>query len=406
MTGRSHPDAAPPARPGATGEGGLRIAIVAHFAYRALAGGATGHIGGVENQTSMMARWLAARGHTVTLIVWDEGQQDGIVVEGVHVLKVCRQDAGARVLRFFHPRWTSLVAALARADADVYYQNCGEYVTGQVALWCRRHRRAFVYSAASDADCNAELPLMPERRVRALYRTGVRLADAIVVQTPAQQRMMRDGFARDATVIPMPCATPRSTGVVARDPALVLWVGRICRVKRPDRLLEIARACPELQFLIVGPHDEDASYKEEIEAAAAGVPNVRLHGPANRAELDDLYQRALCLCCTSDHEGFPNTFLEAWSHGLPVVSSWDPASIIADNGLGLIGRTADELAASLAALRNEAGRWDTLSAAARAYFDENHAIERAMPRFERIFSQQISARRPLIDRPITAGVAR
>ena len=25
-----------------------------------------------------------------------------------------------------------------RADADVYYHNCAEYVTGQVALWSRR----------------------------------------------------------------------------------------------------------------------------------------------------------------------------------------------------------------------------------------------------------------------------
>jgi glycosyltransferase involved in cell wall biosynthesis len=405
MTRGSRTGAAPRASGAANVEGALRIAIVAHFAYRALARGATGHIGGVENQTSMMARWLAARGHDVTLIVWDEGQNDGIVVDGVRVLKLCRQDAGARVLRFFHPRWTGLVKALERANADVYYQNCGEYVTGQVALWCRLHRRAFVYSAASDADCDARLPLMPERRVRALYRTGVRLADAIVVQTPVQQRMMRDGFGRDATVIPMPCVTPASSGVVERDSTLVLWVGRICRVKRPDRLLEVARARPDLQFLIVGPYDADADYKEEIETAAARVPNVRLHGPADRAELDDLYRRALCLCCTSDHEGFPNTFLEAWSHGLPVVSTWDPASIIAENKLGVIGRTAADLAASLAALRNVTGMWDSLSAAARGYFDENHAIDRAMPRFERIFAQQVSARRPLIDRPMTAGVA-
>jgi glycosyltransferase involved in cell wall biosynthesis len=354
----------------------------------------------------MLARWLAARGHDVTLIVWDEGQADGVTVGGVRVLKVCRPDAGLPILRFVHPRWTSLTAALERADADVYYQNCGEYVTGQVALWCRLHRRAFVYSAASDADCDVRLPLMPERRVRALYRAGVRLADAIVVQTPTQQQMMRAGFRREAAVIPMPCVTPAGSRAVERDANLVLWIGRICRVKRPDRLLEVARARPELQFLIVGPHDEDASYKEDIEAAAASVPNVRLHGPASREELDAFYQRALCLCCTSDHEGFPNTFLEAWSHGLPVVSTWDPSGIIVANGLGLVGRSAGELANAITALRNDAAVRPALSAAARAYFHENHAVERTMPRFEQIFADQVAVRRPLIGRPVAAGVTR
>jgi hypothetical protein len=38
----------------------LKVAIVAHFAYGAMAGTTTGHIGGVEKQTSMLARWLAS----------------------------------------------------------------------------------------------------------------------------------------------------------------------------------------------------------------------------------------------------------------------------------------------------------------------------------------------------------
>jgi glycosyltransferase involved in cell wall biosynthesis len=379
---------------------------VAHFAYRALAGGATGHIGGVENQTSMMARWLAARGHNVTLIVWDEGQEAGARVDGVRVVKLCAEDAGIRFIRFFHPRWTSLAAALRQADADVYYQNCGEYVTGQVALWCRLHGRAFVYSAASDADCDVQLPLMRERRVRTLYRAGVRLADAVVVQTPVQRQMMRSGFNRDATVIPMPCAPPRSTPPVERAGNLVLWVGRICRVKRPDRLLDVARTCSDLDFLVVGPHDDGAAYAREVEEAAALVPNVRLTGPATREELDVLYRRAICLCCTSDHEGFPNTFLEAWSHGLPVVSSWDPSSIVSVHGLGLIGREVPELAAALRRLQRAPELRASLSAAAREYFMRNHALDRSMPRFERIFADQAAARRRApVDRPMAAGVA-
>jgi glycosyltransferase involved in cell wall biosynthesis len=371
----------------------MNVAIVAHFAYGALAGGATGHIGGVERQTSLLARWLSARGHDVTLIVWDEGQPVPHAIDGVRVVTVCRESAGVPLLRFFHPRWTSLTRALRQADADVYYQNCGEYVTGQVALWCRRHGRSFVYSSASDADCDGRLPLMPERRVRALYRMGVRLADRIVVQTAHQQRTLAAAFKRDSLVVPMPCPAPPAAAPVSwRSRHSVIWVGRICEVKRPDRFIEVAKACPDLDFLMIGPNDDSAEYTRQIAEMAAEVPNVKLHGPATRDELNDLYHRALCLCCTSDHEGFPNTFLEAWSHGLPLVSTWDPGMVDAC-GLGIVARGADGVAAGLRELRGSAVAWERISANATRYFDETHALDTVMPVFERVLIEAAQQRK-------------
>ena len=88
-----------------------RICLVSHFAYGALAGGKNGHIGGVEWQTSLTAKWLAARGFDVSMITWDEGQPDDTRIDGVRVIKMCRRDAGLPFVRFAHPRWTSLVRA-------------------------------------------------------------------------------------------------------------------------------------------------------------------------------------------------------------------------------------------------------------------------------------------------------
>ena len=128
------------------------ICLVAHFAYGVLSGGQCGHIGGVERQTALLARWLAARGYDVSILTWDEGQPNDVNTDGIRVIKMCRRSAGIAGLRFFLPRWTSLNSAMRRADADLYYQNCAEYVTGQVALWCRHNRRKFVYSVANDPD--------------------------------------------------------------------------------------------------------------------------------------------------------------------------------------------------------------------------------------------------------------
>ena len=174
--------------PGASGR--PRICVVAHRSFGAVSGRG-GYIGGVEWQTALTAKWLARAGHCVSMITWDEGWPDGEPIDGVRVLRACRVDAGMPAVRFIHPRWTTLVAALRRADADVYYHNTAECVTGQVALWCRRNRRGFVFSSASNADVDSALPILTHRRERVLYRMGLRRADRLIVQTETQRRMLR-----------------------------------------------------------------------------------------------------------------------------------------------------------------------------------------------------------------------
>ena len=104
----------------------MKICFVAHFAYGALNNDASGHMGGVERQTAMMSKWLAAAGHDVSVVTWAEGPAGDEIIDGVKVVKVCSERAGLPAVRFFHPRWTSLNAALQRADADIYYHNCAE----------------------------------------------------------------------------------------------------------------------------------------------------------------------------------------------------------------------------------------------------------------------------------------
>lgn len=373
----------------------LRVCVVAHAAYGALIQDPGRHVGGVERQTTLLSRWLAARGHDVSLVTWDEGQRDGARVDGVRNLKACARADGLPGLRFVHPRWTSLVRALRRADADLYYHNCGECVTGQVALWSRTHGRAFVFWTASDTDCDPCLPTLTRRRERVLYRYGLRRADRVIAQTRAQQAMLRQGFGVEAEVIPAPCPGPGAGEYRARTvppaQARVLWVGRVAPEKRPDRLLDLAQARPGLAFDLVGPGGPGA-YAQETLARARTLSNVTVHGALARPALARLYAAASCLLCTSDYEGFPNTFLEAWSHGLPVVSTLDPDGLIAERRLGAVGAGEDRLAAALEGLLRSPGRWLEASAAGRAYYLENHTVDAAMSRVERTFLAAVARR--------------
>jgi glycosyltransferase involved in cell wall biosynthesis len=366
----------------------LNICMVAHLAFGALSGGIQGHIGGVEKQTAMMARWFVAHGHKVTFVTWDQGQPDGVEYDGIKVLKLCRREDGFYGTRFFHPRWTSLVRALKNANADVYYHNCGEYVTGQVAIWCRIKGKKFIYSVASDLDCLRSLPGMHSRRERLLYRFGLRNSDLILVQTRKQKDMLREGFALDSVVVPMPCEGPSGEFDIPSPPSIanarVLWIGRYTPVKRPEMFLELARMCPEYQFDLVGPAYDD-EYSRNISEQAKQIHNVFCHGAVPRNKVTELYKNAACLCCTSESEGFPNAFLEAWSHGLPVVSTFDPDMIIQENNLGMVATTSSGLASRLREIISSKNLWEACSKRSRLYFMENHSMNLAMEKIEGLF---------------------
>ena len=363
---------------------------MAHFAYGALAGEKTGHIGGVERQTSQMAKWLAGRWYKVSMLTCDEGHQDGQEIEGVKVFKLCRKEAGIKGLRFFWPKWTSLNAAMRRADADIYYQNCGGYETGQVAMWCLRHGRKFVYSVASEPDCDFRLPAMRTLRDRVLYRYGLKHADAVIVQTQHQKRMLQDGFGIKATVIPMPCEGPDSNANVIQEDlsqknASVLWVGRISKEKRFEWLIDIAGKCPNITFDVVGLANSDSEYSCSLIKRSAGIPNIKIHGRVPHSRMFSYYRCSRLLCCTSAYEGFPNTFLEAWSCGIPVVSSFDPDGVISNYNLGWTASSVDELVNAIKESMSQPNKWQAASESAREYYLKNHTPDSCMEQFVRIF---------------------
>ena len=375
----------------------MNLCIVAHFAYGAFTGGTTGHVGGVERQTSLMAKWFAARGHQVSLLTWDEGQPQVQFMHGVHVIKMCRQSDGVPGFRFFHPRWTSLNKALTKADAQIYYQNCGEYVTGQVALWCKRNNRLFIYSTSSNTDCDSALPEMRTIRERVFYKYGLRHADTIIVQTNKQRLMLNNGFSLESTVLPMPCPEPNDIKFRApilptmNEPFHVGWAARISREKRLELLVEVARALPEVIFEVGGEatSEEGNAYAQPILAAAASLPNIILHGRIVRENMPAFYRRLHLFCCTAAYEGFPNTFLEAWSHGLPIVSSFDPDDLIAKQELG---KTATDVASIIDGIRYFLKRpeaWRTVSARARNYYLQYHTVDKVMVRFEQVLLETL-----------------
>jgi glycosyltransferase involved in cell wall biosynthesis len=163
-------------------------------------------------------------------------------------------------------------------------------------------------------------------------------------------------------------------------------VGRFSPIKRPEWCLELAARCPQLSFDMVGASNIDSAYARSIAARAAGLPNVRLHGYVPYDRMGSFYAEAMLLLSTSLYEGFPNTFLEAWSYGRPVVGTVDPDGVVLASSLGAVAEDLDGLAKGLGDLLADRTRWLQASQAAYHYVIEHHSLEATVTAYEGVLA--------------------
>jgi glycosyltransferase involved in cell wall biosynthesis len=226
------------------------------------------------------------------------------------------------------------------------------------------------------------------RRDRWIYEWGLRHVDAILAQTAYQQDLLRKHYGIESGVARMPVTgATRTLPFDARDVG-VLWVNNFRPFKRPDRYVELARALPGLELHMVGGAVERfQAYHAEIAPSLAATPNLRYHGAVPYHAVNDYYERARVFVNTSDTEGFPNSFLQAWARGTPVVSYFDPDGLIAREGLGVAARSAGEMRESVASLAADAGRWAEVSARCLAYMRRAYNADEVLAPYAATFER-------------------
>lgn len=373
----------------------LRVCFFSPLLWPVWSGGRVAFAGGAELQQARLARGLAERGLDVTVVTCDFGQPSPADVHGVRVLKTYRHEDGLPVLRFFHPRLTRSVAALRAADADVYYVRCASLEAGIAHDVARSRGAAFVFAAAHDDDARRSLPLLPNPRDRWWYARALRGADEVIAQSEVQRALFRSEWGRGSTLVrnlvELPPEPAPGTG---RD---VVWLATYKAAKRPDWFTDLARALPEQRFVMAGvvPRPgEPAAAWDAARAAARELPNLEVRGFLGPGEVAGLLRGAALFVHTSPAEGFPNTLLEAWAHGLPGVSCVDPDGVVARHGLGEVVERREDLVRAVRAWMADPGRRREAGERARRYAEAEHAPAAVVAALADVLERAAAKRRP------------
>jgi len=172
----------------------------------------------------------------------------------------------------------------------------------------------------------------------------------------------------------------------------------------------------DVEYSIVGDGPLSTTLQSLIDDLNAGE-RIKLLGWKTQAEVTDLLKSSDILLAPSvtteqgDEEGIPGVIMEAFAHGLPVVSTHHAGipEVVRDGVSGFLvpERDAHGLAGRLERLIDDPGMRSAMGRQGRAFVEEHYDIEKLNDRLVRIYQKLLGGELPIFaPQPhISAGVS-
>jgi glycosyltransferase involved in cell wall biosynthesis len=323
--------------------------------------------GGAERYAWLLLRALAADNWTITVGVHERlSPGERTSVDGVHFVGLDKGHLTHISYKF-----------LKKERPDWWLWQTASHWLGPGVEIAKMAGVRTAYSAMHDFDFRLRQSLSLHPRLWPLYAWGLIRTDKILVQHSQQMAELPPSWRAKASVLP---------GVVTQDPnppahakrmPYVAWVAMIRQHKRPDLLIDIARQLPEIRFLVCGGvthHRSPAGYSEYMLNAIRSVANIEYLGQVAPEKSLHIIKNAAVFLSTSDSEGFPSTFLEAWTSGTPVVSvTVDPDDLLKNERLGLVSGTTQQAVVDIRNLIDRTDLRDEIGLRSKDYVTTRHA---------------------------------
>lgn len=363
------------------------ICFVSYGLYSYLNQGSSENAGGAERQQYLIAKELVDRGYNVSAIVGDYGQEKHETIEGIEVWRAYRSVGksgfkSSRGLIKLPLQIGKIMKTIGIVDSENYYTRSSLYYT--ILYLCSKIKNIQYYCGLShDRDVEASSIDSNNIIFRKLYLMALRNSEQVISQTEYQKRTLYNNYEVESIVINNGYIIPKE---IKRNPTYFLWVGRAEKEsKNPEIFLDLARQLRQFKFMLIIAPGQNEVYYQELRNQAQKLANVVFEGFVAPNDIQSYYRNAIALVNTSSGEGFPNTFLEAWSVGTPVISlNVDLDGLLEQKKIGKYSGSFEQLVNDARELAENDELNSRMGKRGREYTISNHSIEEITDEFERV----------------------
>ncbi len=340
--------------------------------------------GGSELQQVLLGKKLAKLEYDITFIDFDYGQNPVEKIDGIRIVKTFTPKDKAKISSYI-PNILTIAKMMKAVDADVYYQRTGIYFIP--LLFCKVFHKRYIYAIAHDRRVEKEYSKTETLKQILLNfdsRLNLKYANTIIAQTQYQRDKVFENYGKHAVLIKNSYILNKKTISKSENPS-VLWVATMRVWKRPEIFIELAERFPNVNFTMIGGPSEDQDYYQSIISKSERLNNLNFMGFVPLHVIEKYFEKAWIFVNTSEKEGFPNTFLQAWANYTPVVSlSVDPDEIICKNKLGFHSNSFDQMVVDLGTLLDNPELRNEFGLNGKKYIKKEHDLQVNVEKLRRL----------------------
>jgi len=323
---------------------------------------------------------LRENGIEVGLLTWKGAKKHlGELEETLPFELVESYDRKSDVL-FFHTifiKFPTLLYAIWRYRPNYLTVKCPGVINGVLFFISKLLNVSFIYQLANDVEADGRVYEKLSLCGKFIYRCVLKKTDFIRCQNEYQRRNLTKKHPNKKIFV-----TGNSVNVSEKptkrpfnEREYVVWIGTFRPQKNLYYFYKICHKLNEVNFKIAGDFSGESNNATKLAVEKLNkLKNVEMMGFIEHARIGGLLSKSFCLVSTSDHEGFPNTYLEAWLAGTLVVATpgANPGNVIKKYKLGLIASDKSDFVKHITKLMSNEHLYDKLRGNCDKYVKDNH----------------------------------